>query len=59
MTNTDTKTIARKIANPLKFIDVNITVLWLNAIELYPQVSREFFLKREQGMPAWWPEVVL
>ena len=35
-------------------LDVNITALWLYAIELYPQVSR-----REQGMPPWWREVVL
>ena len=57
--NISTKSFGRKIANPLKFIDVNITVQWLNAIEMYPQVSREFFLTREQGMPPWWREVCL
>ena len=41
--NINTKTLGRKIANPLQFIDVNITVQWLNATEMYPQVSRESF----------------
>lgn len=57
--NISTKSFGRKIANPLKFIDVNITVQWLNAIEMYPQVSRKFFLTREQGMTLWWREVCL
>ena len=57
--NISTKSFGRKIANPLKFLDVNITVQWLNAIEMYPQVSREFFLTREQGMPPWWRGVCL
>ena len=51
-----TKSFGRKIANPLKFIDVNITVQWLNAIEMYPQVSREFFFNTWAGhatMVAW------
>lgn len=58
--NINTKSFGRKTANPLKFIDVNITVQWLNAIETCILKFQEiFFLTREQGMPPWWREVVL
>ena len=55
--NISTKSFGRKIANPLKFIDVNITVQWLNAIETCILKFQEiFFFNTWAGhatMMAW------